>query len=310
MLKKGISLIIFFLCFFIYQSKKTLVLLDDWNSVETNSLFWKQITNMGYEIDYKMANDKDIKLTNFGEYLYDNIIFFAPTFTDSKKNEINIQNLLKFVDDGHDLMIFGSSDASKFMRELVNEFGVDYDDYDSEIKDSIYLNSNSGITGLNKQLIDLSDEEIIISKNIIGINNIFNKPNGYILYKGIGMDLDPQNKYVFPILSGDKNSYSVSKTTGEVYSNGEHIKLVNGYQARNNRRIVVLGSTDICSDKFYYLSMTEDNVSMLDSPNAKFCEDILNWNFQRTGILKYENVRHNNNEGKTLDAYRLKDYMV
>ena len=51
-----------------------------------------------------MAVDKDIKLTNFGEYLYDNIICFAPTFTDTK------------IDDGHDLMIFGSSDASKFMR--------------------------------------------------------------------------------------------------------------------------------------------------------------------------------------------------
>jgi oligosaccharyltransferase complex subunit beta len=206
-------------------------------------------------------------------------------------------------------MIFGSSDASKFMRELVNEFGVDYDDYESELKDSLYLHQDSGITGLNKQLLNLYDEEIIISKNIIGISNIFNKPNGYILYKGIGMDLDPQNKYVFPILSGDKNSYSVSKSTGEVYSNGEHIKLVNGYQARNNKRIVVLGSTEICSDKFYYLSMTEDNKSMLESPNAVFCQDILNWNFQRTGVLKFENARHNNNEGKSLETYRIKDYL-
>ena len=293
MMKSEIIIFLLYISFLAYQSKKTLVLLDDWNNVETNSLFWKQITDMGYEIDFKMAIDKEIKLTNYGEYIYDNIIFFAPTFTDTKKNEINIQNLLKFIDDGHDLMIFGSSDASKFMRELVNEFGVDYDDYDSELKDSLYLHPNSGVSGLNKQLLNLKDEEIIISKNIIGITNIFNKPNGYILYKGIGMDLDPQNKYIFPILSGDKNSYSASKTTGEVYSNGEHIKLVNGYQARNNRRIVVLGSTDICSDKFYYLSMTEENKMMLESPNAKFCQDILNWNFQRTGILKYENVRHN-----------------
>ena len=72
-----------------------------------------------------MAVDKDIKLKFFGEYLYDNIICFAPTFTDTKNSEINIQNLLKNIDDGHDLMIFGSNNASKFMRELVNEFGVD-----------------------------------------------------------------------------------------------------------------------------------------------------------------------------------------
>ena len=114
------------------------------------------------------------------------------------------------------------------------------------------------------------------------------------------MDLDPQNKYVFPILNGDKNTYSASKTTGEVYSDGEHIKLINGYHTRNNKRIVILGSTNICSDKFYYLSKTEDNKSMRDSPNADnksmrdspnavFCQDILNWNFQRKGVLKYIN---------------------
>ena len=309
MIKSEFILIIFFISFFSCQSKKTLVLLDDWNNVETNSLFWKQITGMGYEIDFKMATDKEIKLTNYGEYIYDNIIFFAPTYSDTKKNEINIKNLLQFIDDGHDLMIFGSSDASKFMRELVNEFGVDFDDYNSEVKDSLYLHPDSGVKGINQQLLNLHDEEIIISKNVININNIFSKPNGYILYRGIGMDLDPQNKYIFPILSGDKNSYSVSKLTGEVYSNGEHIKLVNGYQARNNKRIVVLGSTDICSDKFYYLSMNAENKSMLESPNALFCQDILNWNFQRTGVLKYENVRHNNNLGKTLDTYRIKDYL-
>ena len=43
------------------------------------------------------------------------------------------------------------------------------------------------------------------------------------------MDLDPQNKYHFPILCGDKNSYSVSKNKDEVFSNGEHKTLFNGY---------------------------------------------------------------------------------
>ena len=123
------------------------------------------------------------------------------------------------------------------------------------------------------------------------------------------MDLYLQNKYVFTILNRDKNTYSVFKSTEEVYFNGEHIKLINGCQARNNKRIVILGSTDICSDKFYYLSMTEDNKSMLDSPNAVFCQNILNWNFQRKGVLKYINPRYNNNEGKTLDSYRIKDYL-
>ena len=84
-------------------------------------------------------------------------------------------------------MIFGSSDAGKFIRNLENEFGEDFDDFDSQVKDSIYLHSNANESGLNKQLIDLYDDEIIISKNIIKISNTFKNPKGYILYTGIGM---------------------------------------------------------------------------------------------------------------------------
>ena len=54
-MKTEIIFVVFFISFLSYQSKKTLVLLDDWLNVETNSLFWKQITDMGYDIDFKMA---------------------------------------------------------------------------------------------------------------------------------------------------------------------------------------------------------------------------------------------------------------
>ena len=301
---------IFTLSFLSVNTKKTLVLLDDWHSIDTNSVFWSQIRKMGYELTFKMVNDMSIDFTNYGEYIYDNMIFFAPSVKEiTSKSDVTIEKILKFIDDGHDLMIFGSSDAGEFVRNLVNEFGVDFDDYSSQVKDSIYLHLDS--KKINSQLLNLKDDEIILSNNIIDVSTIFKPPKGYILYKGIGMDVDPQNKYIFPILKGDKNTYSVSAKTGEVYSNGEHIKLVNGYQARNNKRVVILGSTEICSDKFYYLSMNEndDYKSILDSPNAVFCQDLLNWNFQRTGVLKFTNVKHNNNKGESLDTYRIKDYL-
>ena len=52
---------------------------------------------MGYEIEFKMANDKEIKLTNYGEYNYENIIFFAPKYVDFNKNGITIEKLLIFI---------------------------------------------------------------------------------------------------------------------------------------------------------------------------------------------------------------------
>ena len=103
---------IFTLSFLSVNTKKTLVLLDDWHSIDTNSVFWSQIRKMGYELTFKMVNDMSIDFTNYGEYIYDNMIFFAPSVKEiTSKSDVTIEKILKFIDDGHDLMIFGSSDA-------------------------------------------------------------------------------------------------------------------------------------------------------------------------------------------------------
>jgi oligosaccharyltransferase complex subunit beta len=246
---------------------------------------------MNFELDFKMIEDPNIKLTYFGEYLYSNIIFFAPSYAEefSKKGEIKIPSLLKFFDDGHDIMIFGDKDVGNFLRKFVTEFGVDFDDYDSQVKDSLYLHNLK--ESLNPDLIKLKNSEIIVSKNSINVPVVTKLPKGFILYEGIGMDLDHHNQYVFPILRADENSYSINSKTGKVYNNGEKIQLVNGYQGRNNRRVVISGSTSLCSNQFYFLS-SQDGTKPLSSPNANFCQDMLNWNFQKSGVLKYENIRH------------------
>ena len=153
----------------------------------------------------------------------------------------------------------------------------------------------------------MRNDEIVVTKNAINVPVIVRPPKGYILYEGIGMDLDPQNQYVFPILKADENSYSVNAKTNEVYANGDKVKMVGGYQARNNRRVVISGSANMCSDKMYYLSNV-NGINIAESSNAKFCMDILNWNFQRSGVLKFENVRNNRkSDGKSLSTYRIKD---
>jgi oligosaccharyltransferase complex subunit beta len=246
---------------------------------------------MNFELDFKMIDDPTIKLTYFGEYLYNNIVFFAPSYTEefSKKSDIKITTLLKFFDDGHDIIIFGDKDVGNFLRKFVNEFGVDFDDYESQIKDSLYLHNYNEM--LNTDLVRLKNNEITVTKNVINIPAVSKLPKGYILYEGIGMDLDLHNQYVFPILKADENAYSINFKTGKVYSNGEKIKLVNAYQGRNNRRVVMAGSTEMCSNRFYHMS-SNDGTNPLASPNAVFCQDILNWNFQRSGVLKFENIRH------------------
>ncbi len=123
------------------------------------------------------------------------------------------------------------------------------------------------------------------------------------------MDIDPQNNFVFPILKAGENAYSINLKNDNIYSNGNHIKLVSAYQARNNRRIVISGSTNLCSNKFYYLSNKDYNSNK--SPNEEFCQNLLEWNFQITGVLKFENIRHRRiNDNITLPTYRIRDELI
>jgi len=111
--------------------EKSLVLLDDWHYLETHSLFWEQLRSLNMELEFKVIDDPSIQLTYYGEYIYQSIIFFAPTFSDdlSKKNDLKLNNILKFIDSGHDIMIFANSEVGGYIRKLANEFGVDFDDY-------------------------------------------------------------------------------------------------------------------------------------------------------------------------------------
>ena len=123
------------------------------------------------------------------------------------------------------------------------------------------------------------------------------------------MDIDPQNNFVFPILKAGENAYSINLKNDNIYSNGNHIKLVSAYQAINNRRIVISGNTNFYSNKFYYLSNKDYNSNK--SPNEEFCQNLLEWNFQITGVLKFENIRHRRiNDNITLPTYRIRDELI
>lgn len=233
----------------------------------------------------------------------------APSINEDtfKGKSISIQELLKYFDNGHDIMIFADKTSNNYVRKLANEFGVDFDDYNSMVKDSTYIHLKKG--ELNPQLIEMKNDEIIVTDNLINIPIITSSVQGSVLYEGIGMDVDPANNYVFPILKGISTTYSVNSANKDFYGNGERVKLVSAYQGRNNRRVVISGSMNLCSNQFYFLSNADsDNTDFLKSPNGIFCQELLNWNFQRTGVLKFENIKHRRKaDGQTLQSYRIKD---
>ena len=116
------------------HQNKTLVLVDTWATLETHSIFIEHIKQMGsgnHTLEFKLISGSasdTVNIQQFNKYFYDNIILMAPSVK-SFGGDLRISDLLEYVDFHHNLMVFGSSDSRKIVRDLVNEFGVDFEDY-------------------------------------------------------------------------------------------------------------------------------------------------------------------------------------
>ena len=60
------------------QGKRVLALLDSYALRETHSTFFKSLRDRGFQVNFKTADDSDLTLSRFNEYLYDHLILFCP----------------------------------------------------------------------------------------------------------------------------------------------------------------------------------------------------------------------------------------
>lgn len=60
------------------QGKRLLALLDSYSVRESHSSFFKSLRDRGFQITYKAADDSDLALTKYNEYVYDHLVLFCP----------------------------------------------------------------------------------------------------------------------------------------------------------------------------------------------------------------------------------------
>lgn len=75
------SLLLFTLLFLVTTNttKKTLVLLDSFDIKNSHSQFFNSLKERGHDLEFRLASDSSNKLSQFGDYLYDNLIIMAPS---------------------------------------------------------------------------------------------------------------------------------------------------------------------------------------------------------------------------------------
>ncbi|KAK3033842.1 hypothetical protein RJ639_034260 [Escallonia herrerae] len=266
--------------------RRILVLLDDFATRSSHSIFFNSLQNRGFELDFKLADDPKLALHRYGQYLHDALILFCPA-ADRLGGGLDLAAILEFVDSGHDLIVGADVNASDLIRNIAAESG----DASAVVIDhtSYAVSETDG------------DHTLIASYNFI-------ESDAPVLFKGIGHSLNAANSLGLKVLSASSAAYSASpksKLLSPPALAGSAISL-----ARNNARIIISGSLDLFSNRFFKSGVQKAGSSKKyeRSGNEQFTTELSKWVFHERGHLKAVNVRHHK-VGETDEPamYRIND---
>merc|ERR1712170_338152 len=279
-MKSTAGLVVFFLAAIsaVFAGKRTLVLVDNWSIRETHSIFFRSLRDDGFDLTFKQADDSNLALVKYGEYLYDNLVLFSPSVEEFGGN-LDVQAITNFIDGGGNVLVAGSSQVGEPIRDLASECGVEYDEEGTAVID--HLN------------YDVADPENLIKAPMI----VGDKASAPVLFRGVGMSADPDNPLVLSVLhaSSTANSFSPDEQITEYpHAVGKNTLLVAALQARNNARVLFFGSLDLFSDEFFTMSVQNANGGQRyeKSGNQELVQNLAQWVFKERGVLRVGQVKH------------------
>ena len=116
-------------------------------------------------------------MTVFGEYVYDNVIVFAPGARDIKAISTDI--LLEFLEHGGNLLVAVNEKVSDYMRSFIGQLGVEFDVKDSKVVDHFAFDTTLD-KSLDHSTIQLGEAALKSSE----ISKFYTNSTP-VLYKGI-----------------------------------------------------------------------------------------------------------------------------
>ncbi|XP_055633214.1 dolichyl-diphosphooligosaccharide--protein glycosyltransferase 48 kDa subunit [Toxorhynchites rutilus septentrionalis] len=286
---------------------ETLVLLDNLAIRETHSIFFKNLQEQGYKLTFKLADDANLVLSKYGEFLYKHLILFAPSVEEFGGN-LSVETITDFVDNGGNVLVAGSSSAGDALRELASECGFEVDEENAAVIDHLnYDVSDSG----DHTLIVASPDNLIDSEIVVGKKNV-----GPLLYKGTGLLADKENPLVLQLLTADSSAYSyIPDAPIKEYPHavGKGTLLIAALQARNNARVVFSGSLYFFSDEAFLSSVqrVQDGKLHTKSGNQDVAVAISKWAFGEHGVIRVRSVKHHKDgESNPPSSYTITDPVV
>jgi oligosaccharyltransferase complex subunit beta len=291
------------------RNPRTLVLLESLKLRDSHSIFFKSLQDRGHKLTFShVYGDDSVRLERYGEYLYDNLVLFAPSAEDLPEH-IKLESVIAFIDSGHNVLVAGSHNVSEPVRAIANECGVDFDESETSVIDHLHFDMSS------------TDHRLIAAENWVNSPVMLGKgPSAPVLFNGIGHAATEGTRLITRVLTAGDSAYSAvpgHKVEEYPQSAGRDTLLVTALQARNNARVVFAGSLDMFSDKFFssavqsFSDKTGTPGKKYDkSGNEEFCIELSKWTFQERGLLRARDLQHRlQQKDAPLNplAYRIKD---
>lgn len=268
-----------------------------------------RFADRGYKLTFKLADDANLLLSKYGEYLYKHLIIFAPS-VEEFGGELNVERITEFIDDGGNLLVAASSETGDALRELATECGFEVDEEGASVIDHLHYDVLSD-TGDHTTIV--ADASNLIRAPII-VGPLPEKQP--LLYRGTGLLVDRENPLVLPLLTADSTAYSyVPDAPIKEYPHavGKGTLLIAALQARNNARVVFSGSLHFFSDEAYSarVQAVGDGQTERAAGNREVVASITRWVFGEAGVLRVTRVSHHKaGETSPPSAYTITDPCV
>lgn len=296
-----------FTLLFAYSSAaKTLVLYDNSDVRYTHAQFFESLSNRGHELTFKSADDASLALFKYGEATYDNLVLMCPS-VEEFGGSLNVQEIVKFIDEGGNVLIMADSTVGEAIRELANEVNFEFDESRRFVIDHVHY---------DQQLDDGRHTTVVAEPSqLIRASYVVGKPDAKepILFKGVSLVLDKASKLTMEVLVGASTCYSYDpdKHIAEYpHAVGRSTVLIGAMQARNNARVLLSGSLDMFSDEFFdaQVHRAVGDSTAAKSGNKKLSESLTQWVFKESGVIRVKSVSHNVvGEKHTPASYTIKD---
>lgn len=259
------------------------------------SIFFNDLSARGHVLTFHQAEATDIELTQYGEYLFDNIIVFAPKADGF--GSIDADDITEFVRSGHNLVVAAAKETSDSIRELTEHFGVEIDHKGTEVIDHFEKEESLDVTHQHTTVLA---KEAIQSPAVLGafVGQAAAHP---VLFRGVGHTISSDNVLAVRILRGNPTSYSYfpNKAIGDpaALHMGQEALLVSAIQGRNNARVLVAGSVDMFSNLFFGQLLQDQSTG-----NRQFCAEVSKWALGEAGVLRFRDITHHKSDGTPPDV--------